>query len=331
MYPRWIFFLTTGRCLASWNAFQRRVTFDSVPNWGGKPLRKIADQTFSFPSHEFARMLSPKSPNSGVESAEKLVPLHQHDCMVDGQLFREALNEAVARLDIFTPPAAEADESTSHRGLTEFLTGCVKACHDSLDNRHGFPPRQERWYRELEFTVGNLDKPPHRFALPVEVGKQWRGMVSRAATYARYVFSASPMQTFALVLAFNRESNMLRFLAFHPGGLTASEEYNLTECDGLKEIMRLFLTLVSWHTAGDAGVVTCCNDNAYLLPADREGTRYVYATIEDTLSRPHCIRGRRTFVHCLRHSANVPQVVREPLMGRVPEPLVKSGGSVSIL
>ena len=289
---------------------------------------EIANQTFSFPSLELARMLSPKSPKSGVETAGKLVPLHQHDCMVDGQPFQEALNEAVARLGIFTPQAAEADESTSHRGLTEFLTECVKACHDSLDKRHGFPPRQERWYSELEFIVGNPDKPPHRFALPVEVGKQWRAMVSQAATYARCLFGASPTRTFALILAFNRDSNVLRFLVFHPGGLTASEEYNITQRDGLKEITRLFLTLVSWRTAGDAGAVTCYSDNAYLLPADREGSRYVSAIIEGTLSRPHCIRGRRTFVHRLRLSTNVPRVAPEPLRGRVLEPLVGSGGSV---
>ena len=170
---------------------------------------EIANQTFIFPSLELARMFSPKSPKLGVEATGRLVPLHQHDCMVDGQLFQEALNQVVTRLGIFTPQTAEADEPASHRGLAEFLAECVEACHDSLDKQHGFPPRQERWYRELEFTVGNPDKPPHRFAIPVKVGKQWNDIVSRAATYARCLFSASPIQTFSLVLAFNHENNML--------------------------------------------------------------------------------------------------------------------------
>jgi len=152
-------------------------------------------------------------------------------------------------------------------------------------------------------------------------------MVSQAATYARCVFGASPVQTFALILAFNHDNSLLRFLVFHPGGLTASDEYNVTKRDGLKEITRLLLTLVSWHTAGDAGAIMCCNDTAYFLPADQEGEGNVSAIIEGTLSRPHCIRGRRTFVHRLHLSTNVTQVALESLRGRVPEPLVGSGGS----
>jgi len=152
-------------------------------------------------------------------------------------------------------------------------------------------------------------------------------IVSKAATHARCLFSTSPTQTFALVLAFNRESNMLRFLVFHPGGLTASEGYNIAERDGLKEIARLFLTLASWHSAGEAGAITCYSDNTYLLPADQEGTCYVSAAVDGALSRPHCTRDRRTFVYRLRLPANVPQVVQEPLSGMAFKPLVESGGS----
>jgi len=275
-------------------------------------VEEIWDQTFSFPSLELARVLSPKCPKPGVEAAGKLVPLSQHDCMVDGRLFKEALDDVVARLEVFTPQTAGVDKSTVYRGLTEFLAECVETCHDALDKRHGFPPRRERWYRELEFTVGNSVEPPHKLTLHVEVGKEWRNMVLQAATRARRLFSASPMQTFALVLAFNRESNTLRLLVFHPGGLTASEEYDITGHDGLKEITRLFLTLVSWRTAREAGAITCCSGDTYLLPAGQEGTGYVSAVVEGTLYRPHCIRGRRTFVSRLRLPANVPQVVPEP-------------------
>jgi hypothetical protein len=169
------------------------------------------------------------------------------------------------------------------------------------------------------------DKPTHRITLPVEVKKQWRDMISQAATYARCLFGANPMRTFALVLAFNHKSNMLRFLVFHPGGLTASEEYNITEHDGLKEIARLFLTLASWCTAEEAGFITCCNDDTCLLPANQEGTLYVSAAVEGILFRSVCIRGRMTFVSRLRLPTNAPPMVPESLRRKLPEPLIESG------
>ena len=301
--------------------------------------KEIADQAFWFPSIKLSRTLSPKTPKPGVEAAGELLLLGDYDCTVDTQPFRDALNDVVARLKTFTPQPADAGQSASYHGLAQFLTGCVKACHDALEVQNVFPPRQDRWYKDLEFTVGKpvvdgvegaaslmpkitggngisafaeeqlywnppKDKPTHMITLPVEVGKHWGTMISQAATYARCLFSASPMRVFVLVLAFNHESNVLQFLVFHRGGLTASGEYDITKTDGLTEVARLFLTLTSWGTAKDAGVITCCSENIYLLPGDQEGTRYVRAATEATLSRFHCVRGRATRVSRLRLPTN---------------------------
>ena len=321
---------------------------------------EIANQTYSFPSLELARMLSPKTPKRGVKAAGKLLRLHQYDCVVDELPFQAALDDAVGRLSTFTPQAAGSGESATYPSLAEFLTGCVRACHDALDRQDEFPALQNRWYRNLEFTVARnvvdgIDhasalrpdisggngisalreerlywKPPpdkltHRITLPVEVKNTWRGMVSQAATYARCLFGARPMRTFALVLAFNQKSSTLRFLVFHRGGLTASEEYDITRQDGLKEVTRFFLTLASWCTAEEAGVITCYSSTTYLLPKDEKGTSHVLAEVEDVLSWYHCIRGRMTFVSRLRLPGSVHPVVLEPLR-RVPEPLVELGG-----
>jgi hypothetical protein len=181
-------------------------------------------------------------------------------------------------------------ESASYRGLPDSLTECVKACHGTLDRQHGFLPRQERWYRGLEFAVGRpvvdgtecaasitpgvmggtgvstlpeegmywkppIEKLTHMITLPAGVEKRWEVMVSQAATYIHCLFRASPpMRIFVLVLAFSCGSDAPRFLVFHCGGFTASEEYAITRCDGLKEIARLLLTLASWGTAEEVMV-----------------------------------------------------------------------------
>ena len=280
-----------------------------------------------------------------------------YDCLADGKPFLDALNHVAAHLETFTPQAGTG-ESASYPGIAEFLTGCVNACHDALDRQQGFPLRQDRWYKDLEFTVGKTvmdgvegaaslkpditggkgisvlagerlywkppaDKPAHKITLPVEVKKQWRAMVAQAATYARCLFAASPMRTFVLALGFNHESNMLRLLAFHRGGLTASEEYDITKPDGLKEIARLFLTLASWGTAEEAGVITCCSENVYSLPANEEGTEHVWAVAEGILSRSVCVRGRTTYVSRVRLQTDTAPATPAPLGKKLPKPLVE--------
>ena len=154
-------------------------------------------------------------------------------------------------------------ESAHYLGLADFLTRCVIL----------------KFAGERFYWKPPPDKATHRITLPVEVKTSWKDMVAQAATYARCMFGASPMRTFALVLAFNHNSNTLRFLVFHRGGLTASDGCHTAERDGLKEIARLFLTLALWRTAEEAGAVGCCSYGTYLLPADKECEMHVSAAV----------------------------------------------------
>jgi hypothetical protein len=310
--------------------------------------RKIANQTFSLPPLELSRALSPKTPKPGVGTPEKLLSIDQYHCRVDGKAFDDALRDTVAQLKTFAPPAVGVEKPAYCLNLAEFLTNCVRACHDALDKQEEFPSRQDRWYKDLEFAVGRpatdgvggtatlkpdvmggngmltlkeepvywkppMGNPAYQITLPVVVNKEWRGMVSQAAIHARFLFGASPMRVFALVLAFNHENNILRFLIFHHGGLTASEEHNITEADGLKAMARIFLTLALWRTAEEAGIITCFNDTAYLLPADQEGTRCVSAVVETMLFRSLSVRGRMTHVFRLRLPTSASLPVSQPL------------------
>ena len=310
-----------------------------------------------FPSKELARMLSPKTPRLDADAAGELFQLDHYECTVGTQPFLDALDDVVTRIKAFAPRPPGSAESASYPSLVKFLNDCVEACHKALDRQPELPLRQERWYEKLEFTVARKvadrvdhasplrpdimggkgisefreeqlywrpppEKPNHRITLPVELKNDWRDMVSQAATYARSLFSANPMRTFALVLAFNQEQSTLRFLVFHHGGLTASEECNITEEDGLKEVARLFLTLTCWRTAEEAGFVTCYSHSAYLLPGDQEGTNHVSAEVEKILSWHHCVRGRMTFVSRLRLPSDTPQAATNPLR-IVPKPVVE--------
>jgi len=117
---------------------------------------EITNQTFNFPSLGLARVLSPKEPRPkpDIGAPRELFLLHEYDCIVDSQPFQNALNDVVARLGTFTPRAPGAGEPAYYRGLAKFLTNCANVCHDALDEQEEFPTRQERWYDNLEFTVG---------------------------------------------------------------------------------------------------------------------------------------------------------------------------------
>jgi hypothetical protein len=273
-------------------------------------------------------MLSPKKPKPGVEAAGKLLLLDQYDFAVDKPAIQDALNDVVARLEndeILTSQSFEPHD------LAAFLTRCIEACHDALDNQQDAPPRQARWYHDLRFAVGDAPanccgesislnqaiagghgssagggevfywdpvegNPTNNLTLPAEAEGSWVETVSQAAKDARYLFGVGRLRLFVLALAFNEDEKALRFLIFHRGGLTASEACNIAEPGGLKEVGRLFLTLALWTTPGDAGFIPFFTETEYALPADESGKDYVIATVDEVLSRSPEIRGKATVV-----------------------------------
>ena len=107
--------------------------------------------------------------------------------------------------------------------------------------------------------------------IPVEVKNAWRPMVSQVATYVCSLFYDGPMWMFAIILAFDHMKKLLTFLVFHCGSLAASRPSKITTVDGLKEVVCLFLMLVSWSTLVEAGIVACYDSTTYLVPIDEKG------------------------------------------------------------
>jgi hypothetical protein len=134
------------------------------------------------------------------------------------------------------------------------------------------------------------------------------------------------MRIFALVLGFNHNNNQLRFLVFHRGGLAASDPYDITKPGNLRGVARLFLTLLSWRTAAEAGFLTCCSDTAYLLPADGVGKDYVRAKVEKILFRSLCIRGRMTHVFLLSLPTDAPSADSQSEKEQLKPPIESTRG-----
>jgi len=298
---------------------------------------ELASHTWQFSPVEVARMLSPKTPIGGIEVAGGLLSLDQYDCVADGPIFQDTLNNVVTRLRNDNKPIPH---SLDHHDLVAFLTECVAACHDALDERQVTPLRQDRWFKGLGFTVNDILvtslgesvpfrsdiadglglSPPgdgalhwgpldgessHRVVLVVETGGSWKETVSQAAGSARRSFGGSQVRSFVPVLAFNRVSQALRFLIFHHGGVTASEPCSITEPGGSKEAMRMFLALAFWSTPVGTGFTPSFTDTEYALPADCLGKTYMVAVVNEVLSRSPRVCGRMTLVsrlHLLRNS-----------------------------
>ncbi|KAJ7220514.1 hypothetical protein GGX14DRAFT_354587 [Mycena pura] len=128
--------------------------------------------------------------------------------------------------------------------------------------------------------------------IPSEIKNKWTELVRQAATYARCLFSARPLRKAALVLGYNHKTKEFRFLLFHRGGLTASHVLDPRTPHGRKQMVRVFLALLTCRSTGDAGFPDWCNDNQFKLPVDKDGTRHVVADIDKVLHYVNCCRGR---------------------------------------
>jgi hypothetical protein len=154
--------------------------------------------------------------------------------------------------------------------------------------------------------------------IPVEVKNTWRDLVRQAATYARCLFSASPLRNSALVFGYNHVSQDMRFLLFHRGGLTSSTALNLLSAEGQRGILRIFLALLTCRNYRDLGFPEWCNEREVRLPINdpRFGApEFVNLRVDSILHSYLCCRGRATrvyrlsFDHAARRAALKPTTV----------------------
>lgn len=270
-----------------------------------KPLSKeMGDYTWEFDAQRIAKMLS---------AADKCPP----DPLV---------NLAHKSLEGNALPVWPSDYTNQvwYAPLAKFLNGCVDACHQALDE-HSWPAqRSSRFYDRLNFIaydkptaeaiqgtspvqpdlVGGLDLMPNervawelrntsesikQALIPVEVGMSTSRIVVQASAYARYLFSATPSRQFAVALGVLPRLGKLRFFVFHRSGLTASQLCSVKDPQGQKDILRMFLSILEWTSANDAGFLEFFNGLQMSLPlheGDETGviariTRRLYQSVSD--------------------------------------------------
>ncbi|KAJ3995066.1 hypothetical protein F5050DRAFT_1713202 [Lentinula boryana] len=176
----------------------------------------------------------------------------------------------------------------------------------------------------LGFEADELDNlfwsPPaecgEQIAIPVEVKGNWPELVLQAATYARCMFSASPLRQFVPVIGYKHNEHSLRFLVFHRGGCTSSEPLDLDQPKGQKAFIHLLVSILTWRTRADAGFPAWCNDAQICLPRRKAGdSSPLTVDIDRILHYSVCVRGRAPRVFRIRVPASVPG--EETLAGKL--------------
>ncbi|KAF9649218.1 hypothetical protein BDM02DRAFT_1948897 [Thelephora ganbajun] len=121
-------------------------------------------------------------------------------------------------------------------------------------------------------------------------------MVFRAAIYGRCLFSASPSRHFALVLGFCHATTKLRFLIFHRSGLTASHPFSVRNEAGKRDILRVFLSILQWESAKDAGFLGFYNGFEMSLLHHEDDQDGVVSRVAEVLRNGLRVRGRASRV-----------------------------------
>ena len=172
----------------------------------------------------------------------------------------------------------DAKYGSFHEPLTNSLNDFLDASHRALDLSD--PPiieRDARWYTDLGFR--QLQDPSCAFhdfgvikrealgginfrnagqqmdlAIPVKLDEDWPAVVAQAARSGQLLYAACHLRIFGLIIGFRYTTLELRFLIIHRGGMTASKPLSVVEEQGKKDIIRVFLSILTWRTEEDAGI-----------------------------------------------------------------------------
>ena len=285
---------------------------------------ELENQTWQFDPTIVARMLSAKRRRSPLNPHNFDTIDDYEDIKID-KIDTNTLNKAANLLKSSANLPKSKSEPAIYEPLCVFLNSCVQACGQVLGDTRG------KLYRDLKFIVwdhpmadgiagasplkpdlgagkglpkrdtiktggGLYWRPPessnYQLLIPVEVKGNWAELVCQAGTYARCLFSASPLRQFALVLGYSHIKQEFRFLIFHHGGLTSSLPLNPNSQTGQQDILRIFVAILSWETPAHAGFPMWCNDSEMMLPASATGDENILAQVKKVLHQNFCIRGR---------------------------------------
>jgi hypothetical protein len=281
---------------------------------------ELQGHTWQFDTNRLAKVFLPKTRKSPLKPDQ----IDNIDAYVYKTISSTVLRNALTSFRKHTPLFPVSGPEPEHYDpLCKLLNRCVEVCHNALGNSKG------EYYSGLKFVewdnptqdgcpgehrlkpdlAGGIDLPGreeikangglfwrrqgsnrHELLIPVEVKKGWKDLVRQAGTYARCLFMASPLRKFALVLGYEYDLEEFRILIFHHGGLTSSQALKL-DGSGIKDLLHIFLAILSWNTVVDAGLPLWCNDSNMFLP----GAHAVQ--VKKVLHNTLALRGRCARVH----------------------------------
>lgn len=286
---------------------------------------EVGSHRWQFPADQFARMVTPYSytgvdgkPDLGdLDKLIKEAPLMEIKMGPEHKNYDPLvhfLNECVEKANQVIKDSG-LEETSLFPNLTFFAWDHVMG--DGVQ-------RSARLKPDL-IAVNSKEKPTECFWSPpegrknapklefaVEVKDNWPELATQATTYAHAGFMASPLRSFCLVIGFNTNYKIklnpsdskktqvgaLRFMLCHHGGITASEDLDMSDTgNGRIQVVRILARLMLWETQMDAGIPAFTNGVAIRLPKSPSHPRdSVSLFIQRVLYHRHCVRGRNTFV-----------------------------------
>ncbi|KAJ3991403.1 hypothetical protein F5050DRAFT_1197572 [Lentinula boryana] len=310
---------------------------------------ELNGQTWEFNFKRLAQALSAKTrkPSALPVNPEQVDTLKNYDVAIDK--LQSQIDKAYENFACQKPAKSlvkkERPERKHYPGFIDFLNEGIKSSLAQLPKDHKALYRDLKFYvwdrptkdgiegaqplkpdgaGVLGFEADELDNlfwsPPaeggEQIAIPVEVKDNWSELLLQAATYARCMFSASPLRQFVLVIGYKHNEHSLRFLVFHRGGCTSSEPLDLDHPKGQEGFIHLLVSILTWRTRADAGFPAWCNDAQVCLPGRNAADRSpLIVDIDRILHYSVCVRGRAPRVFRIRVPAALP--VEETLAGNL--------------
>ena len=286
---------------------------------------EISDQVWQFPPERIAEMLRPSGielpPDNAVASLSERLCSEPNLASIPSSRGERATYPGVAFfLNSCVGSCVEVIQEAGRNGTPRWFGGLQfvlwdREMSDGVDGAEKLKPDLAGLNNppptlqdiKLYWNIPQEDDTNRRLLLPVEIKDVDADMMKQAATYARGLNSAVPFRTFELVLSYNYVSDRFRFLIFHRGGLTCStpiklssttkKSYSPPDCT---DLVRMFMSILSWTKADDAGCPSFSNGKQLLLPHPLRPTTLTRFTTDVVLYQKPGVRSRNTWVARLK-------------------------------
>jgi hypothetical protein len=130
--------------------------------------------------------------------------------------------------------------------------------------------------------------------IAAEIKANDKDMIKQATTYARCTLITDRRRTFSVVITFNHKSLQVRFLVFHPSGLSSSKPLSFKTQEGFRGVVRHVVGLLSIQDEAGWGLdLTRSRDSDMFRINDQ------YYKVDRTLFVRDSLCGRSTVVYSL--------------------------------